>query len=160
MSIFRIEGDLIGFFITINNTLDSQITKVAVRLQVPPSIKLDYNTPSKTIRIGEIDAQKSGEVQFYISQIGKEETIINATVEYKEMSGSYQITRIEPFKISSSRNIITHTMSTEGFNKTFEKRNLYGQPIALTIKKAINVRRNIRIYFIFCIYLRSPTSCC
>ena len=118
---FIIEGDLIGFFVSINNILDAQIKNVVVRIQIPSSVKLDYNSPSKTIKIGEINPNKEGLAKFYISQIGEEETVINATIEYKDVSNSYQITKIKPFKIASSKNIKAHTMDSKDFSNEFEK---------------------------------------
>jgi len=118
---FIIEGDLIGFFVSIRNILDSQITNVVVRMQIPSSIKLDYNTPSKTFKVGEINPNENGYAKFYISQIGEDETEINATIEFKDGTGAYQITKIEPFKITSSKNLNAHTMNLKEFTDDFEK---------------------------------------
>lgn len=118
---FIIEGDLIGFFVSIKNNLDSAIKNVVVRIQIPPSIKLDYNTPSKTFKIGEIAHKKEAQAKFYIAQIGEDETLINATIEYKDNSDSYQITKIQPFKITSSKSIVANIIDPKEFTTEFEK---------------------------------------
>ena len=118
---FIIEGDLIGFSISIKNILDSQITNVVVRMQIPPSIKLDYNTTSKTFKIGGINPNENGYAKFYISQIGEDETVINATIEFKDGTGAYQITKIEPFNITSSKSLIANQIRLKEFTNDFEK---------------------------------------
>ena len=117
---FEVAGDTFRFFIRVQNDLSFGLSNVTVRIQPPNTLKLDKKTPSKEYSIGNIAPGKFGTAIYYLFCEACADTEINATVDFMDPRGSYQILKMEPFKIFSCKYITPREISTEEFDQKFE----------------------------------------
>ncbi len=116
---FEVAGDTFRFFIRIENILDYAITNVSVRIILPRTLVLDKKTKSKTYKIGDIQPGKFGTGIFYLFCEACADTEINATVEYKDPKGTFEVTKMRPFQIFSCKYVQPRQISIADFDKKF-----------------------------------------
>ncbi|MFX1376959.1 MAG: leucine-rich repeat domain-containing protein [Promethearchaeota archaeon] len=116
---FEIAGDTFKFFIRIENLSNYAITNVNVKILLPHTLKLDEKSPSNQINIGDIAPQKFSTAIYYLFCEACADTEINASIDFKDPKGNYQVEKMEPFQIYSCKYISPRVISREEFDQKF-----------------------------------------
>ncbi|MFX1237435.1 MAG: leucine-rich repeat protein [Promethearchaeota archaeon] len=117
---FEVAGDSFKFFIRIENVSNYAITNTNVKILLPHTLKLDKKTPSTQINIGDIAPQKFSTAIYYLFCEVCADTEINASIDFKDPKGNFQIEKMEPFQIQSCKYITPRAISREEFDQKFQ----------------------------------------
>ncbi|MFX1344988.1 MAG: leucine-rich repeat domain-containing protein [Promethearchaeota archaeon] len=116
---FEVAGDTFKFFIRIENLLNYAITNVNVKILLPNTLKLDKKSSSNQISLGDIAPQKFSTAIFYLFCEVCADTEINASIDFKDPKGNFQVEKMEPFQIHSCKYVTPRVLSREEFDQKF-----------------------------------------
>lgn len=117
---FEVARDTFKFFIRVENLSNYAITNANVKILLPHTLKLDKKTPSNQITIGDIAPQKFSTAIFYLFCEACADTEINASIDFKDPKGNFQVEKMEPFQIYSCKYVTPRVISREEFNQKFQ----------------------------------------
>jgi len=117
---FEVARDTFKFFIRVENLSNYAITNANVKILLPHTLKLDKKTPSNQITIGDIAPQKFSTAIFYLFCEACADTEINASIDFKDPKGNFQVEKMEPFQIYSCKYVTPRAISREEFNQKFQ----------------------------------------
>lgn len=117
---FEIAGDAFKFFIRIENSLDYAISDVVVGIKLPNTLKLDVKTSSHQYNIGTIAPHKFASAIFYLYCDACADTEINASIEFTDPKGKYQIAKMEPFQIVTCKYVQPRVITKDKFQQKLD----------------------------------------
>jgi hypothetical protein len=118
---FEVAGDTFKFFIRVDNISEFAITKVSVKLLLPFTLKFDEKSKENQYSLGDIGPEKFSTANFYVFCESCADTVINASVDFKDHKGNYQIEKMRPFEIRSCKYISPRRITIEEFLEKYDK---------------------------------------
>ncbi|MHA1277700.1 MAG: DUF4332 domain-containing protein [Candidatus Helarchaeota archaeon] len=125
---FEVTSDAFKFFIRVDNEADFAITNVEVKIFVPNNLQLDdIRSKSNTFSLGDIPPDKFGTAIYYLFCISCADAVINASIDFKDPKGNFQLKKMEPFQIRTCKYVQPRKITYHEFQEklqTQEKKTL------------------------------------
>ncbi len=118
---FQIAGDCFKFFIKLFNCSKYVISHIAIKIRLPPMLKLDEKSPSEQLLIGDLGPNERYSAIFYLYCVGCTDTVINAVADYTDPWGVVQVQKMDPFQIITCKWVQPRKISNEEFQQKLER---------------------------------------